>query len=67
VDLLTGRTGAFGGVEPGRDLARVLPLPAVRLAAFADEVVGFVRLVAAGVEPGVLDRQPGAGDVQVGA
>jgi hypothetical protein len=43
VDLLAGRAGAFGGVELGRDLGRVLPLPAVRLAALVDEVVGFVR------------------------
>jgi hypothetical protein len=67
VDLLAGCAGAFGGVEPGRELAGVLPLPAVRLAALADEVVGFVWPVAAGVERGVLDRQPCAGDVRVGA
>lgn len=67
MDLLAGRAGAFGGVEPGRDLARVLALPAVRLPALADVVVGFVRLVAAGVERGVLDLEPCAGDVRVGA
>jgi hypothetical protein len=61
VDLLAGRAGPFGGVEPGRELARVLTLPAVRLAAVADEAVGFVGPMAAGVERGVLDRRPCAG------
>jgi hypothetical protein len=67
VDLLAGRAGAFGRIEPGRELARVLTLPAVRLAALAHEAYNYVRPVAAGVERAVFDRQPGAGDVQVGA
>lgn len=67
VDLLAGRAGAFGGVESGRGLAGVLPDPAVGLAAVAHVVVGFVGPVAAGVERGVLDREPGAGHVRIGA